>query len=77
MISSQAIKIIKSGGIIATFSCSQLVDKEMFREMIAKAVRRVGREVEIIKELGQAVCHPVNPCQVEGEYLKGLLLWVG
>ena len=77
MINSQAIKIIKSGGIIATFSCSQLVDKEMFREMIAKAVRRVGREVKIIKELGQAVCHPVNPCHVEGEYLKGLLLWVG
>lgn len=77
MINSQAMKIIKPEGIIATFSCSQLITKQLFLETIARAMRRSNREVKLIKELGQAACHPVSPCHVEGEYLKGWLLWVG
>ncbi len=72
----QALKLIESGGYIATFSCSGLVDFATFREVIAFAAKDSGRRVDVIRQLHQAPCHPIRTSMPEAEYLKGLLLRV-
>ncbi|NDC37022.1 MAG: class I SAM-dependent rRNA methyltransferase [Proteobacteria bacterium] len=67
---------VKPGGLVATFSCSQLVDTELFRRVAFKAAAKTGRRVRVLAQFRQAPCHPVSLYHPEGEYLKGLLLEV-
>jgi len=71
-----AIRLIKSGGIIFTFSCSGVVDKMLFYNTITAAAIEAGRNVRILHYLNQPADHPVSPFFAEGEYLKGMVLWV-
>jgi len=75
-INLQAIQQVKSGGFIFTFSCSQAVDKELFNNTIRSAAIDSGRVVKIIHQLHQPADHPINIYHPEGEYLKGLVLFV-
>lgn len=72
----KAINQIKKGGIIFTFSCSQVVTKENFRKSVFAAAANTGRKVKIIHQLVQPFDHPVNIYHPESEYLKGLVLHV-
>lgn len=67
---------IKPGGILFTFSCSQVVTKEQFRLSVFSAAAETGRNVRILHQLSQPADHPVNIYHPEGEYLKGLVLYV-
>jgi 23S rRNA (cytosine1962-C5)-methyltransferase len=71
-----ALAKIKSGGILFTFSCSQVVDRQMFTSAVTAAAIDAGRQVRIIQHLSQPADHPVNIFHQEGEYLKGLVLMV-
>jgi 23S rRNA (cytosine1962-C5)-methyltransferase len=71
-----AFKKIQPGGILFTFSCSQNIDKDLFRKIIFSAAADAGRNVRILHQLTQPVDHPVNIFHPEGEYLKGLVLHV-
>lgn len=72
----EAIKRIKPGGLIFTFSCSQAVDKQLFRKTVFTAAAKTGRKVRVLHQLSQGPDHPVNLYHPEGEYLKGLILRV-
>jgi 23S rRNA (cytosine1962-C5)-methyltransferase len=71
-----ALKKIKPGGLIFTFSCSQHIDRDLFRKIIFGAAADAKRNVRILAQLSQPADHPVNIYHPEGEYLKGLLLHV-
>ncbi len=71
-----AIKGIKPGGIIFTFSCSQVVDKYLFHGAITAAAIETGRNIRILKYLSQPADHPISIYHPEGEYLKGMILYV-
>lgn len=71
-----AFKQIKPGGLVFTFSCSQHIDRDLFRKIVFSAAADAGRNVRIIKQLTQPEDHPINIFHPEGEYLKGLLLHV-
>jgi 23S rRNA (cytosine1962-C5)-methyltransferase len=71
-----AMKLIKPGGIIFTFSCSGVVDKFLFYNTITAAAIEAGRNIRILHYLNQPADHPVTPFFPEGEYLKGMVLWV-
>jgi 23S rRNA (cytosine1962-C5)-methyltransferase len=71
-----AIKGIKPGGIIFTFSCSQVVDRNLFNGAITAAAIDTGRNVRILKYLSQPTDHPISIYHPEGEYLKGMILYV-
>lgn len=75
-INTLALKKIKPGGLLATFSCSQLISREMFRDAIMRAAVSAGRMVRIIDFLHQAPCHPTNVFHPEGDYLKGFIMFV-
>lgn len=75
-LNAEAIKAIKPGGIIFTFSCSQAIDKQLFRKTIFTAAVKTGRQVRILHQLSQGPDHPVSLYHPEGEYLKGLVLQV-
>ncbi|MBN9294895.1 MAG: class I SAM-dependent rRNA methyltransferase [Flavobacteriia bacterium] len=75
-LNAHAIRQIKSGGLIFTFSCSQVVDKYLFNNTVIAAAIESGREVRIIEQLHQPADHPVNAFHPEGEYLKGLVIQV-
>ena len=72
----KAFQRIRSGGILFTFSCSQVVTKEHFRNAVFTAAAQSGRKVRILHQLHQPADHPVNIYHPEGEYLKGLVLYV-
>jgi 23S rRNA (cytosine1962-C5)-methyltransferase len=72
----KAIGQIKPGGVIFTFSCSQVVSKENFRKAVFAAAANTGRKVRIIHQIGQPPDHPVNIYHPESEYLKGLVIYV-
>jgi len=72
----KAFEKIKPGGIIFTFSCSQVVTKDHFRNAVFTAAAMAGRKVRILHQLHQPADHPVNIYHPEGEYLKGLVLYV-
>jgi 23S rRNA (cytosine1962-C5)-methyltransferase len=71
-----AFEKIKPGGIIFTFSCSQVVSKENFRLAVFSAAAQSGRNVKILHQITQAADHPINIYHPEGEYIKGLVLEV-
>lgn len=75
-LNAKAIGQIRSGGLLFTFSCSQAVSREQFRLAVFSAAAETGREVRILHQLTQPADHPVNIYHPEGEYLKGLVLWV-
>mgnify|MGYP000360323324 CR=1 FL=1 len=75
-INARALSQIRSGGILFTFSCSQAVSKELFRTTVFSAAAIAGRRVRILHQLTQPADHPINIYHPEGEYLKGLVLYV-
>ena len=72
----KAFEKIQPGGILFTFSCSQAVNKDQFRAAVFTAAAMAGRHVRILHQLHQPADHPVNIYHPEGEYLKGLVLYV-
>lgn len=72
----KGLERIKPGGILFTFSCSQVVTKENFRNAVFTAAAQAGRKVRILHQLHQPADHPINIYHPEGEYLKGLVLYV-
>lgn len=75
-LNAMAISAVKSGGFILTFSCSQVVDRELFVHTIRSAAIHQNREVKILKFLCQSPDHSIDIFHREGQYLKGLLLYV-
>lgn len=75
-LNAHAIRQIKPGGLIFTFSCSQVVDKYLFTNTVIAAAIESGRDVRILEQLHQPADHPVNAFHPEGEYLKGLVIEV-
>jgi len=75
-LNNKALQKIQPGGILFTFSCSQVVTKEHFRNAVFTAAAQAGRKVRILHQLHQPADHPINIFHPEGEYLKGLVLYV-
>jgi 23S rRNA (cytosine1962-C5)-methyltransferase len=75
-INSRAFQQIRPGGVLFTFSCSQVVTKTNFREAVFSAAAISKRNVRILHQLSQPADHPINIYHPEGEYLKGLVLYV-
>jgi len=75
-LNAEAMKAIRPGGIIFTFSCSQVVDKQLFYDTVTSAAIQAEREVKVLHLLSQPSDHPVSMNHPEGEYLKGLVLYV-
>jgi 23S rRNA (cytosine1962-C5)-methyltransferase len=75
-INTRAFEQIRSGGVLFTFSCSQVVSKEQFREAVFSAAAIAKRNVRILHQLTQPTDHPINIFHPESEYLKGLVLYI-
>jgi len=75
-LNAEAIRKVNKGGMIFTFSCSQVVDRKLFNSAVIAAAIQAGRSVRIMHQLSQPVDHPINAFHPEGEYLKGLVLFV-
>lgn len=75
-LNAHAIRQIKPGGIIFTFSCSQVIDKVLFTNTVIAAAIEAGRNVRILEQLHQPADHPISAVHPEGEYLKGLVIYV-
>ncbi len=75
-LNADGIRHLKSNGILFTFSCSQVVDRELFYNTIVAAAIEAGRQVRVLHQITQPPDHPVNLFHPEGSYLKGLVLWV-
>ena len=75
-LNARALSQIRPGGILFTFSCSQAVSKELFRTTVFSAAAIAGRKVRVLHQLTQPADHPINIYHPEGEYLKGLVLYV-
>ena len=75
-LNAKAFSKIKPGGVLFTFSCSQVVSKDNFRMAVFTAAAQSGRRVRILHQLHQPADHPINIYHPEGEYLKGLVLYV-
>jgi len=75
-LNAEAIEKINSGGMLFTFSCSQVVDMQLFKSTVIAAAIKAGRKTKIIHQLVQAPDHPVNAFHPESEYLKGLVLFI-
>ena len=75
-LNARAFERIRKGGLLFTFSCSQVVTKDHFRNAVFTAAAQSGRKVRILHQLHQPADHPINIYHPEGEYLKGLVLYV-
>ena len=75
-LNTETMKMIKPGGIIFTFSCSQVVDRQLFYDTVVSAGIQSGRQIKVLHHLSQPADHPVSLYHSEGEYLKGLVLYV-
>ena len=75
-LNAHALRQIKSGGILITFSCSQVIDKSLFNHTIISAAIESNRKVKILYQLHQPADHPIGAFHPEGEYLKGLVVYV-
>lgn len=75
-LNASAIKRVKPNGLLYTFSCSQVVDKELFENTVRAAAIEAGRTIQVVQYLSQGSDHPVNIFHPEGHYLKGLMLYV-
>jgi 23S rRNA (cytosine1962-C5)-methyltransferase len=70
-----ALKLLREGGLLATFSCSGGIDAGLFQQIVASAAQDAGVDVQIVDRLHQAPDHPVNSSYPEGAYLKGLVVY--
>lgn len=75
-LNAEAMKAIRAGGIIFTFSCSQVVDAQLFYDTIVSAAIQAKRQIKVLHRLSQPADHPVSIFHPEGEYLKGLVLYI-
>lgn len=75
-LNAEAMRVVKSRGIIFTFSCSQVVDRQLFYDTVVSSAIQAGREIKVLHHLSQPADHPVSIYHPEGEYLKGLVLYV-
>jgi 23S rRNA (cytosine1962-C5)-methyltransferase len=75
-LNAEAMRVIKPGGIIFTFSCSQVVDRQLFYDTVVSSAIQAGRQIKVLHHLAQPADHPVSIFHPEGEYLKGLVLYV-
>lgn len=75
-LNAEAIRLINPGGIIFTFSCSGVVDRKLFYDTVMSSAIQAGRQVKVLSHLTQPADHPVSAFHPEGEYLKGLVLYV-
>lgn len=75
-LNAEGLKSLASGGILFTFSCSQVVDRQLFYDTVVSAALEVGRQVKVLHQLTQGADHPVSLFHPEGSYLKGLVLYV-
>lgn len=75
-LNAEGFKRVAKGGLLFTFSCSQVVDRELFYNTIVAAAIEAGRQVRVLHHLSQPADHPVSLFHPEGGYLKGLVLWV-
>lgn len=75
-LNAEGLRRVEKGGILFTFSCSQVVDRELFYNTIVAAAIEAGRQVRVLHHLSQPADHPVSLFHPEGSYLKGLVLWV-
>jgi len=75
-LNAEAMRMIAPQGIIFTFSCSQVVDRKLFYDTVVSAGIQAGREIKVLHHLSQPADHPVSLFHPEGEYLKGLVLFV-
>ncbi|QHW00712.1 class I SAM-dependent rRNA methyltransferase [Spirosoma endbachense] len=75
-LNAEGLRRVAKGGILFTFSCSQVVDRELFYNTIVAAAIEAGRQVRVLHHLSQPADHPVSLFHPEGGYLKGLVLWV-
>ncbi|MBI4525343.1 MAG: class I SAM-dependent rRNA methyltransferase [Deltaproteobacteria bacterium] len=71
-----ALRVLRPGGLLLTFSCSQHIPQELFQKIVFGAAVDSGKRMQILKKLGQPIDHPVSLHHLEGEYLKGFLLGV-
>ncbi len=75
-LNAEAFRVIRSGGVVFTFSCSQVVDRQLFYDTVRSAAIQAGRQIRVLHHLSQPPDHPVSLFHPEGEYLKGLVLYV-
>ncbi len=75
-LNTEAMKVIAPGGVLASFSCSQVVDRQLFYDTLVSSALQAGRSIKAIERLGQPADHPVSIFHPEGEYLKGFILYV-
>jgi len=75
-LNAEALRIVKAGGIIFTFSCSQVISRQLFYDTIVSSAIQSGRQVKVLHHLSQPADHPVSIYHPEGAYLKGLVLYV-
>ncbi len=75
-LNTEAMRLIKPGGILFTFSCSQVVDRALFYNTMVSSAIQAGRQIKVLHHLSQPADHPVSIFHPEGEYLKGLVLYV-
>jgi 23S rRNA (cytosine1962-C5)-methyltransferase len=75
-LNAEAMRILKPGGIIFTFSCSQVVDRQLFYDTVVSSAIQAKRNIKVLHHLSQPADHPVSIFHPEGEYLKGLVLFV-
>lgn len=75
-LNAEAMRVIRKGGILFTFSCSQVVDRKLFYDTVVSSAIQAGRDVKALSILSQPADHPVSMFHPEGEYLKGLVLYV-
>jgi 23S rRNA (cytosine1962-C5)-methyltransferase len=75
-LNTEAMRVIGPGGILFTFSCSQVVDRQLFYDTIVSSAIQAGRQIKVLQHLSQPADHPVSIFHPEGEYLKGLVLYI-
>jgi 23S rRNA (cytosine1962-C5)-methyltransferase len=75
-LNTEAMRVIRPGGILFTFSCSQVVDRQLFYDTIVSSAIQAGRQIKVLHHLSQPADHPVSIFHPEGEYLKGLVLYI-
>jgi 23S rRNA (cytosine1962-C5)-methyltransferase len=75
-INAMALRSVRPGGAVLTFSCSQLISRDDFRDVLLRAAAQAGRRVQIVHQFHQAPCHPIHLAHPEGDYLKGFALVV-
>jgi len=75
-LNAEAMRVIRAGGILFTFSCSQVVDRQLFYDTVVSSAIHSGREIQVLHTLSQPSDHPISMYHPEGEYLKGLVLYI-